>query len=171
MRSSTRCGGSIAYSAMKRKRTAKLKCLNRTGPIAMVDDSDFDIKIARRMHQRSRLPNPFLAFPSGLAFLAYLEEVAAQRSPLPAMVLMDVNMPELSGFDTIERARRVEAFKIVPFIVMLTNSDNPADIETAFRVGADGYQVKHSDVAPYVAFFDALASEEETDAEAPDPLI
>jgi CheY-like chemotaxis protein len=76
---------------------------------------------------------------------------------MPAVVLLDINMPGLDGFEVLQRIREREAFAQLPVIMMLTNSDNPRDIERAAELGANGFQTKPATMKEYVRFFDSLA--------------
>ena len=134
------------------------KCLNDSNPIIMVDDSKIDISIAQRVHKRSDLPNPFLSFSSGPDFLVYMKKVKTGEEPTPALVLLDINMPMLNGFDTIAELRKQEEFSDIPIIIMLTNSDDPNDVEKARELGANGFQTKMFEIEKYVAFFNSLKS-------------
>lgn len=125
----------------------------------MVDDSEADLDIARRLYDRSILRNPFLTFLSGTEFLEYMAQVKLGEKTLPAMVLMDLNMPALDGFEIVERVRQEREFSQIPIIVVLSNSDSPRDMEEATEVGADGFQTKDLDIKAYVEFFNSLAAD------------
>ncbi len=135
---------------------SKIENLDTTRPVVMVDDNETDLDIGRRFYRFSGLGNPFLAMSSGLALLDYLKLVELGEAPCPSVVLLDVNMPQLSGFETLERIREKDAFKEAPVIVMLTNSDNPRDIERSIALGANGYQAKYFEVDDFVRFVTSL---------------
>ncbi|HBR95299.1 MAG TPA: two-component system response regulator [Opitutae bacterium] len=135
------------------------KCLNANDPVVVVDDSVIDLTITKRVYARSELKNPLLTFTSGGAFLKHMEAVQNGVEPVPALVLMDINMPELNGFETIRKLRSVSDFSKIPVIVMLTNSDSDQDLERSLEVGANGFQTKDFDIARYTEFFNSLAAE------------
>lgn len=91
--------------------------------------------------------------------LKHMEAVRSGAEPVPALVLMDINMPELNGFETIRELRSVSDFSKIPVIVMLTNSDSDQDLERSLEVGANGFQTKDFDIARYTEFFNSLAAE------------
>ena len=126
-------------------------------PLVMVDDSHDDIDIARHCYAEAGIANPFLSLSSGAELLDYLRWVDAGRHPMPTLVLLDINMPAMSGFEVLRKIRRQEQFNAVPVIMMLTNSDNPRDIEVSRLFGANGFQTKFSDVLCYIEFFKSLA--------------
>ena len=73
------------------------------------------------------------------------------------IVLLDINMPGLNGFDVLRetRERRPGNF---PAVIMLSNSDNPSDIRRSYAEGASAYVVKPSSVAGYAALADSVGS-------------
>ncbi|MCB1183945.1 response regulator [bacterium] len=127
-------------------------------PVIMVDDSSIDAVVARQCHKLSELPHEFIVFESGTRFLAHLEEIGAGSAPMPLVVLLDINMPGMNGFEVLETVRSREAFLEIPVIVMLTNSDRSQDIERATQLGADGFKTKPNVLADYIAFFRSLPS-------------
>ena len=61
--------------------------------------------------------------------------------PLPKLLLLDLKMPKLNGFDVLQRVRSEPVLKRLP-IAVLTSSNLPADINKAFDLGANSYVVK-----------------------------
>jgi DNA-binding response OmpR family regulator len=57
------------------------------------------------------------------------------------MVILDVKMPGMDGFEVLERLRRTPAFSAVP-IIMLTSMGSEADVVRGFQLGADDYVLK-----------------------------
>lgn len=129
-----------------------------TPPIVMVDDEELDHELVRRFHKRSGLANPLLPFADGEAFLAFLERVKNDTAPLPALVLMDINMPRMTGFETVETMRRDPFYRSVPVVMMMTSSSDQRDREQARTVGADGVLVKPFNPRGYLELFAALAA-------------
>lgn len=123
----------------------------------MVDDSESDAFLARKCYERSKLVNELVNLSSADALLDYLEAVRAGAKTMPALVLLDINMPDKSGFDALVEIRAKPDFEAVPMITMLTNSDDPRDARKSSELGADGFVTKPGDINRYIAFFDSLA--------------
>jgi len=64
-----------------------------------------------------------------------------QKYPLPQLILLDLKMPRVSGFDVLAWLRQEKAFKNLPVIV-LTSSNHDSDIRRAYDLGANSYLVK-----------------------------
>ena len=123
----------------------------------MVDDSESDALLARKCYEKSGLSNPFLVLDTAVSLLAHLDLVADGIEPPPALVLLDIQMPEMDGFEALATVRSDPKFRLIPIVTMLTNSDDPLEIERSIELGADGFFTKPADLGRYVAFFDSLA--------------
>ena len=77
---------------------------------------------------------------------------AADRSPRPALVLMDLNMPRMNGQEALQAIRRDEALRVLPVIVLST-SDNPKQIAQAYANGVNAFMTKPG---PYDDFVELL---------------
>jgi CheY-like chemotaxis protein len=65
------------------------------------------------------------------------------RFPLPALVLLDIKLPFMSGFEVLRWIREQSNFPKLP-VIMLTSSNQECDIERAYAFGANAYLVKPS---------------------------
>lgn len=97
--------------------------------LAIIDDAEFDQMLYARLIERSGLVGELLSFFSAEAALEHFEAPAA--APVDA-ILLDVNMPGMSGFEFLEyvTANRLSQYTDI-VIVMLTTSLNPADVSRA----------------------------------------
>jgi CheY-like chemotaxis protein len=70
------------------------------------------------------------------------EFIAAMRLvPQPALILLEVNMPDMNGFAALTRMRQHESFRNT-HVVLMTSRTAPDDVARAFKLGADGYLSK-----------------------------
>ena len=130
--------------------------LTNDNPIVMVDDNPGDAELAKICCERSAVRNPWLWFDHGAAFLEHLERVRAGSEVMPALVLLDINMPLMSGMEVLTRVREDHYFRDLPIFCMLTSSGDPHDRAEATRLGASGFVTKPEHIADYVGFFDSL---------------
>lgn len=133
--------------------------LEGAGPVVLVDDDEVDVEILTRSFARSTLASSheFCSFPGGREFLEYMSNVDAGDEPLPSIVLLDINMPNIDGFEVLERLRTNDKFHKVPTVMFVSNTDNPRDIERCAELNA-GFQEKFDSMADCVAFYDSLAA-------------
>ncbi len=132
--------------------------LSGNAPVALVDDVQSDIKFFEVYYKKSKIKNPLINFSSGIEFLAYLDEVERGVKEMPALVFLDINMPKMSGHETLAIMKKRKPFKDVPVVLMLTSSTRDADKKSAKEGGAAEYFVKPLDGSAYVQFFNSLVA-------------
>lgn len=106
--------------------------------IAVVDDNLSDLTIAGFLIEREGYQ--YKLFDSFAKLIPFLRE---QRDNVK-MILMDVEMPGLSGIDILKRVKREPAFKTIP-IVMMTGDSTASTVQKAISFGALDYLVKPLD--------------------------
>jgi DNA-binding response OmpR family regulator len=78
-----------------------------------------------------------------------------RNDPLPDLVLLDVQMPELDGWDTLEALRAQPRLAGVP-IILCTVKSAPVDLARGWALGCDGYVVKPFAIADLTAEVEAV---------------
>jgi CheY-like chemotaxis protein len=74
----------------------------------------------------------------GVAAIEYLFSPERSTEEMPRLVLLNLKMPRLNGFEVLKKMRADERTRFVP-VVMLTSSDPPEDVRRAYELGANGY--------------------------------
>jgi CheY-like chemotaxis protein len=118
-----------------------------SGKILWVEDDPDDVLLIGRAIRKSGLDQPVLV-RDGREALAYLSGSGpyADRSlhPFPTLVLLDVKLPKMSGFEMLQWIREHEVTSRVP-VLMFTSSKERADVDRAYRLGANAYLLKSVD--------------------------
>ncbi|WP_298976581.1 response regulator [uncultured Roseobacter sp.] len=105
------------------------------GTVLLVDDDKVTNLMHQRILDRSGLVDSIDVATDGLAALEYLEARVNDNKPMPELILLDINMPRLNGFEFLERYAKLP----VPFrssstlIIMLSTSVLREDMERAHR--------------------------------------
>ena len=136
-------------------------------PILLVENNQDDALLVLRAFQRAGVSRPIQIVTSGMDALAYLQGAHPyddrEKYPLPALVLLDIRMPGMDGFEVLRWIRgRFEFAQLC--VVMLTNSDHISDANQAYRLGADSFLVKPLDfqnAAELVRSLDVLLAKEQ----------
>ena len=123
--------------------------------LALVDDDEVDRMIVTRVLEMSGLDNPVLEFSSAASFLAYVEENLGRGGVDVSLVLMDINMPGMSGLEALRILRSRPEAAQPPIVVMLTSSEAAQDMRRAKELGASDCLVKQSGLEHFVAAIDA----------------
>jgi len=113
--------------------------------ILLVEDDEADILLLRRAFRNARIANHLVEVRDGQAAIQYLsgEGPYADRTryPIPFLILLDLRLPKLSGFEVLAWIR--EQPELVDLIiVVLTGSDRVPDVSKAHELGANSYLVK-----------------------------
>lgn len=101
-------------------------CLGR---VMLIDDEEFDIKVYRRILDRSGMAAEVIAFNMAPDALEYLRD---DTKPPVDLILLDIRMPCMDGFEFLDAAQRYlgQDFS-VPVVIMLTTSLSPEDAAKA----------------------------------------
>ena len=123
--------------------------MNGTRPILLVDDNPMDVDLTLRAFKRSTLGNPIQVARDGEEALAWIPRWEAGE-PQPVVILLDINMPKVSGLEVVRQLKSHPVLRIIP-VVMLTTSAVAKDVETAYLHGANSYIVKPVDFDKFSA--------------------
>jgi len=128
--------------------------------ILLIDDSDDDCLLIRRAFAKARVLNPLFVVTSGEDALAYLSGSGkyANRAefPLPSLVLLDIKMPRMDGFEVLRWIRSQPGLRLMR-VVMLTSSGDVRDVNLAYQLGANSFLVKPVDFERFVEISQALS--------------
>lgn len=121
----------------------------RTQIIMMVEDNPQDRVAALRSFEKSGMKNPIVQCESGDEALDYLfrrgQYSDPETSPLPSVILLDLNMPGTDGHEVLEQLKADPELKKIPVIVLTTSSDE-RDIDRCYAAGANSYVQKPVDL-------------------------
>jgi two-component system response regulator len=111
------------------------------GSILLVEDSEDDIELTRRALKKNKLTNPLVIARDGQEALDYLlGNGGSQQDPdeLPAIVLLDLQLPKVDGLEVLRRLRSEPRTRLIP-IIILTSSREERDLVEGYTSGANSY--------------------------------
>lgn len=120
------------------------------GQIAVVDDNEIERMILRRVLNMSNLINPVVEFPSAVSFLQELDGRIELGDVGFALVLMDINMPVMTGLEALAKIRGRRSVEDLKISIMVASSEARSDMTAAENLGADSYVVKQAGIEKYV---------------------
>ena len=111
----------------------------------MIEDDDGDAKLIARALKKTSLPGRLALARTGAEAIAYVDGVPPyddrDRHPAPALVILDLKMPGLDGYDVLRALRSRPGSRGVP-VVVLTGVGEPASVRRTYELGASVYFVK-----------------------------
>jgi CheY-like chemotaxis protein len=113
--------------------------------ILLVEDDPNDVVLMSLAFNRARLANPLRVVHDGEEAVSYLSGKGIYHDrdhyPLPFLVLLDLRMPRMDGFEVLAWIRSQSQFRELPVVVLTSSAEQPDAIK-AFKLGANSYLVK-----------------------------
>ena len=119
--------------------------MNDSTRILLVDDDETYLLVAQRALRRARVPAAIETARDGAEVFHHLG-LNGDPSVHPsldnlAVILLDLNMPVLDGWEVLRRLRADRRTHKIP-IVIISTSDRPQDVEKSYELGANSFVVK-----------------------------
>lgn len=113
--------------------------------ILLAEDNPGDVKLTEKALERGKVLNNLHVVTDGVEALSFLrQEGEYADEPRPDLILLDLNMPRLSGVDVLEAIDEEPALCRIP-IVVLTSSEAEQDIVRSYDLNANAYLTKPVD--------------------------
>jgi CheY-like chemotaxis protein len=139
--------------------------------ILLVEDCSEDASLVQIAFKRWGITNPVMVVPDGESAVDYLaghgRYADREQFPLPCLALLDLNLPQMSGFDVLKWVRGRHQFADLP-VVVLSGTKDPTHFDKAHILGANACVVKTLDLVQlhdliqHLNYF-SMASELKTD--------
>jgi CheY-like chemotaxis protein len=117
----------------------------KSGLILLAEDNPDDVFLMRRAFDKAKIGNPLHVVSDGSQVLNYVfgegEFSDRTRYPFPTLLLLDVKMPRMNGFDVLRRIRESPSTRRL-LVVILTSSSQHRDVNLAYDLGVNSYLVK-----------------------------
>jgi CheY-like chemotaxis protein len=127
--------------------------------ILLVEDDPGDVRLALAVFGELQMAERCVVVDHGedaMDFLKSRGRFSQRAAGPPRLILVDLKMPRVNGFELLQQIRSERELNPVP-VVVLTSSREERDVERAYDLGANGYVVKGIDFADYRATLKALA--------------
>jgi CheY-like chemotaxis protein len=150
---------SVVSSPIETDMNEQLESLALNSTILLAEDNDDDAFLMSRAFRKAHLLNPVVRVRGGEEALAYLKGEGCyanrDRFPLPFLLLLDLKMPRVNGFDVLRWVRDQPDLKGM-LVVILTSSTSEPDISRAYNLGANSYLTKPAGFDQLVQLLDRL---------------
>jgi two-component system, chemotaxis family, response regulator Rcp1 len=124
--------------------------------ILLVEDNPGDVRLTREALRDSKLHNNLSVVEDGAEALAFLRrEGSYTAAPRPDIILLDLNLPKLSGREVLQEIKKDEVLRRIP-VVILTTSDDEQDILASYDLHANCYITKPVDINRFVTIVKSI---------------
>jgi len=120
--------------------------MRNSKPILLVEDDVVDAMTVKRALDDLKVSNPLVTRLNGEEALEYLQ---GGDGKMPCVILLDLNMPKMNGFEFLKIAKADDELKKIPVIVLTTSKEENDKMES-FRLGVAGYIIKSIDYKKFV---------------------
>jgi two-component system response regulator len=124
-----------------------------TRPILLVEDNPDDIELTLRALKKNRISNEVVIAKDGVEALEFLFNDGVFRKKtgydMPALLLLDLKLPAMDGFEILRRVRAFDRTKLIP-VVILTSSREKLDLLKGYQLGANSYVRKPTDFSEFL---------------------
>ena len=150
----------------------KTLCTRRVhhSPLHVVEDNEDHFLLLEHALKKAAVSNPIRWSKTGEDAVAYLSAGGQYSNlaefPVPALVLLDLNLPGRSGFDVLKWIRRHPGLKVLR-VVVLTSSELDKEIQMAYEFGANAFLTKPVDLETLVEMVKVLQAHWLKFAQAP----
>lgn len=111
-------------------------------PILLVEDSRRDAELLQDALEDQLEQMPLVHVRDGVAALAWLESECQVPLPrLPALILLDLKMPRMTGMELLARLKGDPRWRRIP-VVLMTSSSQESDLAAAYALGVNAYVLK-----------------------------
>ncbi len=126
--------------------------MSAAGPILLVEDDEVDVLTVKRTFRDLKISNPLTLAGNGEEALALLRD---PEQPRPVIILLDLNMPRMNGFEFLHAAREDGVTDGVPIVVLTSSRYDQNLVEGANPLVA-GYMIKPVDYHKFVDVMRAI---------------
>jgi two-component system, response regulator len=124
--------------------------------ILLVEDNPDDVALTKRALDKSHIANKLIVAEDGEEALDYLFGTGMYEgrdtNSLPAIVLLDLKLPKVNGYEVLQKIREDKRTKRLP-VVVLTSSNEQHDVSSCYDIGANSYIRKPVD---FIQFSEAV---------------
>jgi CheY-like chemotaxis protein len=107
------------------------------GTILLVDDNPDDVTLTLRAFRSNNITNKIDVASDGEEALEYLLP-DTDGKVRPVLILLDINLPKMSGLEVLQRIRNDERTRLLPVVVLSTSSED-RDVVESYNLGANSY--------------------------------
>jgi len=118
--------------------------------VLLVEDDEGDVLMTREAFEFYQVRNPLHVLSDGEQALQFVRRTGAYAdAPRPGLILLDVNLPRVSGLEVLAQLKQDPEFRPIP-VVILTTSQAEEDILRSYRLHANAYVSKPVDFEQFM---------------------
>ncbi len=117
---------------------------NENLALVVIEDNEEDLYSIKRVFNSIGNPVPITHYLNGELALEALKEMQTINYKANIVILLDLNLPGINGYDIAKKIRNMQKFAFTP-IIIFTSSASTSDIDLSYKSGANSFVKKHVD--------------------------
>ena len=113
--------------------------------IFVIEDNPDDIFLIKLAIKKANINSNISVVNNGEEGISCLTKLINEREKLPDLILLDINLPKITGLEVLQKIKSSKFIKSIP-VVVFTSSDSPSDMNYCYQNGADFYIRKPNDI-------------------------
>ena len=126
--------------------------MNELKRILLAEDDERDIELTMAALEEFNLANEVVVVNDGeeaLDYLYYRGRFATRVTGNPAVILLDIKMPKVTGLEVLKQTKSDENLRMIPTVI-LTSSREEKDLVEGYKLGVNAYVVKPVDFEEFI---------------------
>lgn len=124
--------------------------------VLLIEDDSGDVELTEAALEKSKLKINLNVVNDGEEALAYLrQEDQYTNASRPNLIVLDLNLPGLSGLEVLSAIKNEQRLKSIP-VVVLTTSDAQPDIQSSYQLGANCYVTKPMGLKEFIKIVNSI---------------
>ncbi|WP_075219612.1 response regulator [Acuticoccus yangtzensis] len=129
--------------------------MTQRATVMLIDDSREDAELFAELIDMAGREVGLIHCAGGTKALTALFSADGGTAERPDLIFLDLNMPGVDGREVLTRLKADSATRKIP-VIILTTSDNPADVDFCYEAGANSFFVKPVDLQTYFSAFETM---------------
>lgn len=130
--------------------------MNEALTILLAEDNADDVFLLEQAFKKAGATSRIVSVSDGAEVLEYLQRGAGEAAAFPDLLLLDLNMPRMNGFEVLKTLRAGAAPGRDIFVIVFSASGLQRDVSEAYALGANAFVVKPSRIDQLVSFVTVL---------------
>ena len=122
----------------------------------MVEDNPIDVELTLEAFGDGKLNNTLHIVTDGAEALDFLHKRGQyEQAPTPDIVLLDLNLPKISGREVLAEIKSADTLRAIP-VIILSSSEDARDIQSSYALNANSFVTKPVNVADFLAVIKSI---------------
>ena len=123
---------------------------NKPVEVLLVEDNEGDIRLIKEAFKDSKIVNKFSVVGDGQQALDYLNKRGEfESADRPDLILLDLNLPKINGFDVLNEVKSNPEFQKIP-VIIFSSSTSDSDVMRSYDLKANSYVSKPADLEEFL---------------------